>query len=56
MMKPNKIALIGGAGFIVHNLAISLKNRGHEVVIIDIYYHQSRLTLHLAVRLKNFYL
>ena len=35
MMKPKKIALIGGAGFIGHNLAISLKNRGHEVVIID---------------------
>jgi len=34
-MKPKKIALIGGAGFIGHNLAISLKNRGHEVVIID---------------------
>jgi nucleoside-diphosphate-sugar epimerase len=34
-MKPKTIALIGGAGFIGHNLAISLKNRGHEVVIID---------------------
>jgi len=34
-MKPKKIALIGGAGFIGHNLALSLKNRGHEPVIID---------------------
>ena len=34
-MKPKKIALIGGAGFIGHNLAISLKKRGHEPIIID---------------------
>jgi len=34
-MKPKKIALIGGAGFIGHNLAISLKNRGHEAIVID---------------------
>jgi nucleoside-diphosphate-sugar epimerase len=34
-MKSKKIALIGGAGFIGHNLAISLKNRGHEPIIID---------------------
>ncbi len=34
-MKPKKIALIGGAGFIGHNLAISLKKRGHKPIIID---------------------
>jgi len=34
-LKPKKIALIGGAGFIGHNLAISLKNRGHEAIVID---------------------
>ena len=34
-MKSKKIALVGGAGFIGHNLAISLKKRGHEPVIID---------------------
>mgnify|MGYP000153185953 FL=1 len=34
-MKPKKIALVGGAGFIGHNLAISLKNRGHEAIVID---------------------
>jgi nucleoside-diphosphate-sugar epimerase len=34
-MKPKKIVLIGGAGFIGHNLAISLKNRGHDPIIID---------------------
>jgi len=34
-MKPKKIALIGGAGFIGHNLAISLKKRGHEPIIFD---------------------
>ena len=34
-MQPKKIVLIGGAGFIGHNLAISLKKRGHEPIIID---------------------
>ena len=34
-MKPKKIALIGGAGFIGHNMAISLKKRGHKPFIID---------------------
>lgn len=33
---PNKrVALIGGAGFIGHNLAIALKSRGHSVLVID---------------------
>ena len=31
----NKILLIGGAGFIGHNLAISLKNLNYDVEIID---------------------
>jgi nucleoside-diphosphate-sugar epimerase len=30
-----KIVLIGGAGFIGHNLAIYLKSKGHNVTIID---------------------
>ena len=30
-----KIAIIGGAGFIGHNLAVALKKIGHEVSIID---------------------
>ena len=34
-MNSKKIALIGGAGFIGHNLALSLKKRGHKPVIID---------------------
>jgi len=34
-MKKNKIALIGGAGFIGHNLAISLKQKGYSPFIID---------------------
>jgi nucleoside-diphosphate-sugar epimerase len=34
-MKPKKIVLIGGAGFIGHNLAVSLKKRGHNPIIID---------------------
>ena len=35
MMKSKKIALIGGAGFIGHNIAIALKKRGHTPIIID---------------------
>ena len=34
-MKSKKIALIGGGGFIGHNLAIALKKRGHKPFIID---------------------
>jgi len=30
-----KIVLIGGAGFIGHNLAMHLKSKGHDVTIID---------------------
>ena len=35
MIKSKKIALIGGAGFIGHNLAIALKKQGHEPFILD---------------------
>jgi len=34
-MKDKKITLIGGAGFIGHNLALHLQNLGAEVSIID---------------------
>ncbi len=34
-IKNKKIILIGGAGFIGHNLAIFLKNKGADVSIID---------------------
>ena len=34
-MNKKKIALIGGGGFIGHNLSIALKKRGHEPIIID---------------------
>jgi len=34
-LKKKKIALIGGAGFIGHNLALALKKLGHEPIIID---------------------
>ena len=34
-IKNKKITLIGGAGFIGHNLAIYLKNKGADVSIID---------------------
>jgi len=34
-MIPKKIVLIGGAGFIGHNLALALKKRGHKPFIVD---------------------
>ena len=34
-MNKKKIALIGGAGFIGHNLSLSLKKMGHDPIIID---------------------
>jgi nucleoside-diphosphate-sugar epimerase len=34
-IKDKRIALIGGAGFIGHNLAIELRNRGADVHVID---------------------
>ncbi len=34
-MRGRKIVLIGGAGFIGHNLALALANRGADVEIID---------------------
>ena len=34
-IKNKKIVIIGGAGFIGHNLAIEIKNHGGDVYIID---------------------
>ena len=34
-MKQNRILLIGGCGFIGHNLSLSLEKKGFEVYIID---------------------
>ena len=34
-LKNRRIALIGGAGFIGHNLALTLAEQGAEVQIID---------------------
>jgi nucleoside-diphosphate-sugar epimerase len=34
-MNGKKIVLVGGAGFIGHNLALHLKSLGAEVTIID---------------------
>ena len=34
-MKNKKILLIGGSGFIGHNLAIKLKQAGAEPIIVD---------------------
>ena len=35
MIKNKKILIIGGAGFIGHNLAIKLKSLKAKVVIVD---------------------
>ena len=34
-LAERRVALIGGAGFIGHNLALALKERGAEVEVID---------------------
>ena len=34
-MNSKKIVLIGGAGFIGHNLALALKTKGHDPIVID---------------------
>ena len=34
-MNGKKILLVGGCGFIGHNLALHLKHRGHTPVIVD---------------------
>ena len=34
-LKNKRIVLIGGAGFIGHNLAIHLKKKGADVTVID---------------------
>ena len=36
--SPKRIALIGGAGFIGHNLALALAERGHDVHAVDSLY------------------
>jgi nucleoside-diphosphate-sugar epimerase len=42
-LKGRRIALIGGAGFIGHNLALALVQRGAEVGIIDSLQHNNLL-------------
>ena len=34
-IKNKKVALVGGGGFIVHNLALFLEKQGAQVTIID---------------------
>lgn len=40
-----RILITGGAGFIGHNIALYLKNRGFEVVVIDSFEHSSPYAL-----------
>ena len=32
-MKNKKILIVGGSGFIGHNLSIYLKNKGHDLIV-----------------------
>ena len=34
-MRKKKVLLVGGAGFIGHNLALKYLSEGHEIVIAD---------------------
>ena len=45
-MKGKRIVLVGGAGFIGHNLALELKKRGAEVSIVDGLQVNNLLALH----------
>tara|TARA_B100000242_G_scaffold269628_1_gene220552 strand:+ start:250 stop:1275 length:1026 start_codon:yes stop_codon:yes gene_type:complete len=44
-MKNKKILLIGGCGFIGHNLAIYLKKQGHDVHLVDSFGVNNLITL-----------
>jgi nucleoside-diphosphate-sugar epimerase len=47
-IKGKRVLLIGGAGFIGHNLALELKRRGAEVTVIDGLEVNNLLSLHTA--------
>jgi nucleoside-diphosphate-sugar epimerase len=47
-IKGKRVLLIGGAGFIGHNLALELKRRGAEVAIVDGLEVNNLLSLHTA--------
>ena len=44
-MKNKKILLVGGCGFIGHNLALNLKDQGHDVILIDSFGVNNFITL-----------
>lgn len=44
-MKSKKILLVGGCGFIGHNLALTLKSQGHYVYLIDSFGVNNFITL-----------
>lgn len=47
-MNGKRIALVGGAGFIGHNLALELKKRGADVSVIDGLQVNNLLSLHCS--------
>lgn len=47
-IKGKRVLLIGGAGFIGHNLALELKRRGADVAVVDGLEVNSLLSLHSA--------
>lgn len=59
MNSPKRVALIGGAGFIGHNLALALARKGHEVHVIDSLFVNNLLYLSSTdknVHNRDFYL
>lgn len=47
-VKGKRVLLVGGAGFIGHNLALELKKRGAEVAVVDGLEVNNLLSLHSA--------
>jgi nucleoside-diphosphate-sugar epimerase len=47
-IKGKRVLLVGGAGFIGHNLALELKKRGAEVAVVDGLEVNNLLSLHSA--------
>ncbi len=51
-----KVLLVGGSGFIGHNLALQLKKRGHQVFVVDsLTVNNLRSPINTEIKNKNLY-
>ena len=51
-----KVLLVGGSGFIGHNLALQLKKRGHQVFVVDsLTINNLRSPVNTEIKNKNLY-